>query len=75
MNGFLNLSNVRLSYGRACGRLAQSNDWRYIPSNHLTEKKIIDLPYDDFRLPFRPKPTQKLRGTGLYGPEFKHLFR
>lgn len=75
MNGLLRPSSVRLSYGRATGRLPESNDWRYIPSNHLTEKKIIDLPYEDFRFPYKPKPTQILRGTGLYGPESTHLFR
>lgn len=75
MKAIVRLSSARLSFGRAAGRMPDSHDWRFTPSNHLTEKKIIDLPYDDYRLPFKPKPSQKMRGTGFYGYESKMLFR
>lgn len=68
-------SAPRLGYGRASGRVIDLHDWRYIPSNHLTEKGIIALRYDDFRSPYRPKRNQKLRGTGLYGVENRMFYR
>lgn len=75
MKGPLQLSSLRLSFGRSGGRAPDSHDWRYIVSNHLSEKGIITLPYDDYHLPYKPKPSQKLRGSGLYGVEWRMHFR